>query len=94
VGCLPNDLVGRRADSGARWQRQVHCSQIPHHAARRTDLPKFVKDQANARLHLFVGIEDHFSRRSASQSHRQPLAQFSPFRFVSGSCLHALFELM
>lgn len=39
-------------------------------------------------------MQDHFSRRSASQSYRQPLAEFSSFGLVAGSCLHALLALM
>jgi hypothetical protein len=45
----------------------------------------FSGDQPDAGLHFFVGIQVHFSGRPASQSHRQPLAQFSPLGFVSGS---------
>lgn len=75
-------------------QRQVHCLQIPHHAASRTDLPKFLKDQSDARLYFFIGTEDHFSAKLANSPHRQPLAQFSPFGLMSCSSMHALLEMM
>ena len=91
---LPDHLVGSRADSGAGWQQQMHCPQVPHHAACRADFPKFFKDQPDARLHFFVRVQDDFSSRSTSQAHGQSLLQFSSFGFVSCSSLHPLFELV
>jgi hypothetical protein len=44
----------------------VSFLQIPHDAARRTNFPEFPKDQLDARLYFFVGMQDHFPTQPAS----------------------------
>jgi len=63
---LPDDLVRSRTAQRASGERQASFLQIPHHAARRTDFPEFLKDQPDARLHFFIRIQDHFSTQPAS----------------------------
>src|ERR1041384_8719490 len=63
---LPDDLMRSWTAERASGERQVGFLKIPHDTARRTDFLEFLKDQPNARLHFFIGMQDHFSTQPAS----------------------------
>jgi hypothetical protein len=75
VGLTPDDIMRRRSENRSDWQWQSARAQEAHDTACALQFPELGKDEEQARLHFFIGIEGDRACSVISEPRRQQQAQ-------------------
>src|ERR1700682_66051 len=77
VGLTPEDIMRRRSEDRSDWQWQPARAQEAHDTACDLQLPELGRDEEQALLHFFIGIEGDRACSVISEPRRQRQAQFT-----------------
>src|SRR5215212_6114545 len=94
VGLAPDNLVRSRPEQRAYRQRQAVGTKVAHHGPRALQLAELGEDKPEARLDLFVRVQDDRAGAVMGQSGREGQAQLAPGRLLALALMQAHSELM
>jgi hypothetical protein len=86
--------VRGRPEQGPHRERQAVGAQIAHHGPRALEFAELGEDEPEARLDLFVRVQDDRARAVMGQSSREGQAQLAPCRFLALALVEAHPDLM
>src|SRR4051794_26346059 len=94
VRLAPDKRVRGRSEQRAHRQRQAVGAQIAHHGPRALQFAELGEDKPEARLHLFVRVQDDRTGAVMDQSSREGQAQLATRRFLALALVEAHSDLM